>query len=180
MTDATELDRPQEQAGDVAGCMPAKPRQEHDWLHQFVGEWNYEGECLMGPDQAPMKSTGTQSTTSFGGLWIVSDGTGTMPDGTPAKTRMTLGYDPAAERYVGSFIGSMMTHQWIYTGTVDAAGKVLTLDTEGPDFTRPGATASYQDVIEVKSADHHVLSSRAKGPDGQWHQFMTAHYRRVK
>lgn len=134
----------------------------------------------MGSDQPPMKSTGTQSTTSFGGLWIVSDGTGTMPDGSPAKTRMTLGYDPAKGRYVGSFIGSMMTHQRLYAGTRDAAGKVLTLDSEGPDFTRPGETAAYQDVIEVKGPDHHILSSRAKGEDGEWVQFMTAHYRRVK
>ena len=52
---------------------------------------------------------------------------------------MTLGYDPVQKRFVGTFIGSMMTHMWIYNGTLDAAGKVLTLDTEGPGLLRrPG------------------------------------------
>jgi len=74
----------------------------------------------------------------------------------------------------------MMGNQWIYTGTRSADGKVLTLDTEGPDFTKPGKTAAYQDIVEIKSPDHHVLSSRGKGEDGEWVQFMTAHYRRVK
>ncbi|TVP70485.1 MAG: DUF1579 domain-containing protein [Leptolyngbya sp. LCM1.Bin17] len=37
--------------------------------------------------------------------------------------------------------------------------------------------AQYRGVIEMKSADHRVLTSYAVGDDGQWHQFMTAHYR---
>ncbi len=180
MTNAAELDKPQTQDSDLSGCMPAKPQKEHEWLHQLCGEWTYEGNCMMGPDQPPMKSTGTQSTSSFGGLWINGDGTGKLPDGSDAITRITLGYDPAKQRFVGTFIGSMMSNLWVYEGSLDAAGKVLTLDAEGPDFTQPGKTASYQDIIEILGPDHHTLSSQAKGPDGQWHKFMTAHYRRVK
>lgn len=176
MSNIAEADKAQ----DLSGCMPAKPQQEHEWLHKLVGEWTYEGDCMMGPDQPPMKSTGTQSTTSFGGLWIVGDGRGKMPDGSPAQTRITLGYDAQKGLFVGSFIGSMMGNQWVYSGKLDAAGKVLTLDTEGPDFGDPTRTAKYQDILEIKSDDHHVLSSRGLGPDGQWHSFMTAHYRRVK
>jgi len=178
MTNAAERDKPQ--AVDMTGCMPAKPQAEHDWLHQLVGEWTYEAECLMGPDQPPMKSSGTQSFSSIGGLWLVGDGTGSLPDGTPAVTRMTLGYDPLKERYVGSFIGSMMGNLWVYTGTRDATGTVLTLDTDGPDFTKPGTITAYQDIVEIKGPDHHILSSRTKGENGEWVQFMTAHYRRVK
>jgi hypothetical protein len=33
-------------------------------------------------------------------------------------------------------------------------------------------------VIEFKSDDHRVLTSHILGDDGEWHQFMTAHYRR--
>ena len=40
--------------------------------------------------------------------------------------------------------------------------------------------AKYQDVIEFKSDDHRVLTSRTLGDDGQWREFMTAHYRRKK
>jgi hypothetical protein len=57
---------------------------------------------------------------------------------------------------------------------------VLTLDAEGPSFTDPKVMAKYQDIIEIISPDHRTLSSQLLGGDGQWHRFMTAHYRRVK
>jgi hypothetical protein len=99
-----------------------------------------------------------------------------MPDGTPTTTIISIGYDPEKGRFIGSFIGSMMTHMWRYDGTLD--GDVLTLDTEGPDFSSPGKTAAYQDIVELRSDDERLLSSRVKGPDGAWHPIMTATFRR--
>ena len=90
---------------------------------------------------------------------------------------MTLGYDPQKGRYVGTWVGSMMTYLWIYSGSLDAEEKILALDTEGPNFGGEGM-AKFQDVIEIKSEDYRVLSSRKLGVDGNWHRFMTAHYRR--
>jgi hypothetical protein len=121
-----------------------------------------------------------QSTRSIGGLWIQGEGKGQMPDGGPGTTVLTLGYDPGKKRFVGTFIGSMMYNLWVYDGQLDAAEKVLTLDTEGPSFTDPTKTAKYQDCFEIVSDDHHILYSQMLGEDGQWHRFMTAHYRRVK
>jgi hypothetical protein len=40
------------------------------------------------------------------------------------------------------------------------------------------ALAKYQDIIEFVSADHRIMTSQILGEDGQWTQFMTAHYRR--
>ena len=74
---------------------------------------------------------------------------------------MTLGYDPAKKAFVGTFIGSMMTHLWVYDGELDAAGKVLTLDAEGPSFAATDKMAKYKDAIEIKSDDHRVLTSRS-------------------
>ena len=160
--------------------MFAEPQQEHHWLEKLVGEWSYETECSMGPDQPPMKSTGQETVRSLGGLWTIGESLNEMPGGGTGKMVMTLGYDPARKRYVGTFIGSMMTHLWAYDGGLDESGKVLTLDTEGPSFAGDGKMAKYQDIIEFKSDDHRVLSSRCLGEDGQWHGFMTAHYHRVK
>ena len=159
--------------------MKVEPQKEHEWLHKLVGDWTYETEAAMGPGQDPSKFTGTESVRSLGGLWVVCEGRGVM-GGDEATTIMTLGYDPQKGRYVGSWVGSMMTHLWVYDGSVDAAGRVLTLDTEGPSF--PGSakpTARYQDVIEFISDDHRVLTARTLGDDGAWNQFMTTHYRRV-
>ena len=161
--------------------MKAEPQKEHHWLQKLVGEWNYEHEAAMAPNKPKEKFTGTEIVRSLGGLWTVGEGTGDMPGGGTAKTIMTLGYDPQKKRFVGTFVGSMMTHLWIYEGSLDAAGKILTLDTEGPNFV-PGATGmtKYEDIIEFKSDDYRTLTSRMLGPDGNWTEFMTAHYRRKR
>jgi hypothetical protein len=159
--------------------MQTEPQKEHQWLHKLVGEWTMEGEASMGPDQPPMKSKGSETVRSLGGLWTLGEGTGEMPDGNPATMIMTLGYDPQKKRYVGTWIGSMMTHLWVYDGELDASGKVLTLAADGPSFTDPTAMAKYKDVIEFKTDDHRVLTSHLLGDDGKWTQFMTAHYRRT-
>jgi Protein of unknown function (DUF1579) len=160
--------------------MKSQPKKQHEWLQKLVGEWTYEADCTMGPDQLPEKFKGSESVRSLGGVWVLCEGRGEMPDGGMATTLMTLGYDPQKKRYVGTWIGSMMTHLWVYDGALDAAEKVLTLDTEGPDFAAEGKMAQYKDVIEFKSDDHRVLASHMLGDDGQWHGFMTANYRRKK
>ena len=73
----------------------------------------------------------------------------------------------------------MMTHLWVYSGTLDSSGRVLSLDTEGPDFSDLGKpNRKYKDVHEFTGDDQRVLTSHVLGDDGKWTQFMTAHYRR--
>ena len=159
--------------------MHAQPQREHRWLQKLVGEWTYEHEARMGPDQPPMKSTGTESVRSLGDLWVVGESQGSMPDGGPATMIITLGYDPQKGRFVGTFVGSMMTNLWIYDGELDRSERVLTLEADGPSFTDPSATAKYRDVVEIVSDDHRMLRSSVLGDDGEWHEFMIAHYRRA-
>jgi hypothetical protein len=160
--------------------MKEEPQKEHQWLDKLVGEWTYEHEAALEPGKTPEKFTGKETVRSLGGLWVVCEGRGEMPGGGGSTMIMTLGYDPAKKRYVGTFIGSMMAQMWVYEGEMDQDGKVLTLDTEGPSFTAEGKTAKYKDSIELKSDDHRVLTSRFQDDDGNWHEFMTAHYRRTK
>jgi hypothetical protein len=157
----------------------AEPQPEHQWLQKFVGEWMYETEAIMEPGQPPAKTKGHERVRSLGGLWVLAEGEGEMPcDGGIGYTLLTLGYDPQKKRYVGTWVGSMMTHLWIYDGVLDAAGKVLTLDTVGPDMS--GGMTKYQDVYEFKNDDHRVLTSHMLGADGKWTSFMTAIYWRKK
>ncbi|SFC60094.1 Protein of unknown function [Polaromonas sp. OV174] len=157
-----------------------KAQKEHVWLQQLLGQWTMEGECDGPPGEPPMKSSGTESVRGLGDLWVVCEGKGTMPGGGPCEMLMTLGYDTAKKAFVGHWAGSMMSGMFVYRGTLDEAGKVLTLDTEGPSFKGDGSTAHYQDVITIKSKDERTLHSQAKQPDGSWQRFMTATYRRVK
>lgn len=160
--------------------MKIEPRKEHEWLNQLLGDWTYEHEACMAPDGSNVKATGVESVRSLGGLWVLCEGQFNMPDGGMGITQMTLGYDPAKKRYVGTFIGSMMTYLWVYDGELDAAAKVLTLDAEGPSFAGDGKMVKYQDIIEFKDANHRTLTSQTLGEDGKWNHFMTAHYRRTK
>jgi Protein of unknown function (DUF1579) len=73
--------------------MQTAPQAEHQWLNQFLGERSSETECQMGADQPPSKSKGSEVVQSLGGIWIISEGEGEMPDGEMGRTVVTLGYD---------------------------------------------------------------------------------------
>lgn len=154
---------------------------QHRWLHKLAGDWSYEHEAQCGPGEPPQRATGTEHVRKIGELWVLCEGQGSMPDGAPATMLMTLGFDPQKGRFVGTWVGSMMTHQWVYDGTLDAAEKVLTLESTGPDWNNPGKTARYRDVIAWVSDDHRMMTSHVQGADGEWSPpFMTANYRRVR
>lgn len=157
---------------------PPEPEKEHLWLQKLLGEWTVESECSLGPDQPPMKSNRRESVRSLGALWTIGEGADDTP-GSTCDSIMTLGFDTQSQRFVGTFITSMMTHLWPYKGVLDATGRTLTLDSEGPSFAGDGAMAKYQDIIEFVTDDHRILTSRVLGSDGQWTQFMKADYRKV-
>lgn len=158
--------------------MHAEPQFEHQWLQKLVGEWTCTSECGAGPDQPPIKTEGTETVRTLGGIWTVGEGIAGNAETELHSSIMTLGYDPKIQRFVGSFVADMMTHLWPYNGVLDADRKVLTLDSEGPSFFDDGTMAKYQDIIEFIDDNHRTLSSRVLMPDGTWKHFMMAHYYR--
>ncbi|OBZ95298.1 hypothetical protein ADU59_11975 [Pararhizobium polonicum] len=158
--------------------MKADLVEEHRWLQQLAGRWRVTFDP-PGESEKQAHAAWEDKTRSLGGAWIVSEMTGTMPDGSAATNILTLGYDPARKRYVGSFASSVMTHLWVYEGMLDDTGKVLTLDCEGPDFANPGRTARYQDIITIKDGDSRNFSSRIRNADGTWKPVMSSDYKRI-
>jgi len=136
---------------------------------------------MMGP-AGDEETTGEETWRSVDGLWFIGEGEGEMPGGNKGTTIFTLGYDPQRGKYVGTFIGSMMSHQWVYEGELDENERKLTLDTEGPDFSPEGMPGTnlvpYQDTMEFMDDNHRVLKSHSKGKDGKWQQFVEMHYYR--
>lgn len=165
---------------DQAPCMKPEPTEEHKWLQKLVGSWTCEAECFMGPDKPMAKTTGHETVRAFGDVWIVAEGEMNSPTGEVGQTKMTLGFDPKKKRFIGNWVGSMMTNMWVYEGELDAAKKVLPLNTVGPDFVDEGKQANYQDIIEIIDEDNRILRSQVQGADGKWTQFMSAHYKRKK
>jgi len=154
-----------------------KPQQEHDWLQQMVGEWTYESE-MQGPE-GTVKYTGSETVRSLGGLWVIGEGTGEMPGGGSATMIITLGYDTEAQKFVGTWIGSMMTKMWVYDCEMDPDGRTLRLNAEGPSMSGSGKIVQYQDSVEVVDENTRKFYGRVQDDDGNWVTFMTANYRRV-
>lgn len=156
-----------------------QPTKEHQLLEKFVGTWKTQSEGSMGPDQPPMKCKGTMKSRSLGGFWVINEMTGDMM-GTPMNGIQTIGYDTDKQKYVGTWVDSMMNHMWQYEGTVDDAGTTLTLEAEGPNFMAENTTTQFRDTYEFKSPDHIRTTSSMLGEDGKWVVFMTGDSRRTK
>lgn len=168
----------QQQDAQESGMTPPEPGPEHRWLQKLVGEWTYELDAPMGPNGPMTKFTGTERVKSIRGLWVVAEGSGIEPNDM-GESQMTLGYDPDKGCYVGTWLGSMMTKMWVYEGTLDDSGRILTLDCEGPDFENEGKTTRYKDVIELKDDNYRTLTARMLRSNGEWLELMTTHYRRA-
>lgn len=165
-------------SGENASEAP-KPQKEHEWLKQFVGEWEAESEGVAAPGQPAMKCKGRMKARMLGGFWVVKE-IQTESTGGAVTAVQTIGYDAAAKRYVGTWIDSALPHLWKYTGSVDRGGKVLTLEAEGPNFLKDGAPARFRDSYEFRSKDEILATSSLLGDDGRWTTFMTGRLRRAR
>lgn len=152
-----------------------KPGKEHEWLKIFEGNWTTDGECAGEPGKPPLKMKGSASGKSLGGFWAVLENRGEA-FGTPFVGLLTLGYDPEKKKYVGTWIDSMTSVHWRYEGSVDASGKVLTLDTQGPNH-KTGKLEKFQEKVEIKDKDTWIFTS-SMNEDGKWTQFMKMTYSR--
>lgn len=162
-------------AAQEAPKLPA-PQKEHEWLKQFEGEWVTEAEAVMEPGKPPVKMTGAETTRSLGGFWLVTE-MKCECFGVPMTGVMTVGYDPAKKKYVGTWVCSADSGMIKYEGSAD--GKKLTLECEGPS-PHTGKTVKMKDVIEVKDKDTKLLTSLIQGEDGKWTTFMTLTAKRKK
>jgi hypothetical protein len=156
---------------------PPQLEQAHRWLHQLVGEWTFESE---GPGE---KSRGTERVRKLGDVWIVGESQMQMPGGGEAQAIITIGYDPRRKRFVGSWVGSMMTMLWVYDGELDPNGRLLSLYSEGPTFDENGNFSSakmsrYRDAIELQEDGTRIFTGSVQTEDGAWKTFMTLRYRR--
>lgn len=159
------------------GTKTAQPQQEHAWLMKFVGDWTAEIDVLKEPGAPPERSRGTESVRAIGGFWIVAENHATYQD-KPFSGIMTLGYDPDRKRYVGTWVDSMTSHLWTYSGTLDSTGRVLTLESVGPCTMMAGQMANFRETIEFKSNDHRVFTSAVQAGDGPWIRTVTVNFRR--
>lgn len=159
--------------------MPPPPGEHHKWLEQLVGTWTVEMN-MTAEGAPPMKMTGTDTVRSLGGRWIIGDFKGEVTGMGSMSAVLTLGYKPETGKYQGTWVDSISDKLWIYEGTLDPTGKILTLEATGPNMMDPAKPdLRYRDVIEIKAPDHRTLTSSVE-VDGKWVEFMTSNYRKTK
>lgn len=154
------------------------PVKEHEWLQKFVGQWDSQTKADVQPGQPPFESTGQEKVRALGKFWIVAEHSGEMM-GTPVTSNFTLGYDPEKKKFVATWVDSMFNYLWTYDGALDAEGKTLTFETEGPN-PMTGGTCAFKEVIEFQGPDERTHKSYLRGDDGEWSEMMTISYRRKK
>jgi hypothetical protein len=154
-------------------------REEHEWLGQYVGEWDVTSETKTQPGAVPTRTTSTERVRSIGPLWVVGEGS-SEADGDAFRSVLTLGYDPEKKSFVGTWIDSVTPYLWTFTGQLDEAKKVLTLETEGPRWGVIGTRAKYRERHELVDADHRTTASSIQNEDGSWFTFLRTDCHRKK
>jgi hypothetical protein len=158
---------------------PAAPSKEGEWLQQLVGQWEADLEVWPEPGKPPLKFKSTENARRIGKLWVLADSEVVAP-GMPFARALTLGYDPQPKKYVGTWVDSNSMHIGTYEGTMDAAGKALTLEGEMPSPFVAGKLVRVREVIELKDRDQKVVTTSLQGADGRWQTLVTVNARRRK
>jgi hypothetical protein len=152
-----------------------QPQKQHEWMKQLIGEWDADVTMYL-HEGKPETSKGRESGRMIGDFWAVMENKGDFR-GKPFFGVFTIGYDTDQKKFVGVWYDNMSHHLWQYTGDVDSAGKILTLETEGPCPGEGGKIVKFRETIEIKNPDHKVLTSM-KEKDGKWVKNAVISYKR--
>jgi hypothetical protein len=159
---------------------PARPLQKGAAaLAPWAGEWTSEAEIVLEPGKPPLKSKGTERSRMVGPHWLLAEGESDVM-GMPYRTASMIGYDAKREKFVATTIDSMSDYQWRYEGTLDATGKVLTLEADGPAPYDPSQKIRMREVYELKTPDHKVFTVSSRGQNGRWVTVATIQFHRKK
>jgi hypothetical protein len=156
-----------------------KPSKEHGFLKEGAGTWDYVMKFKMGPDAPEQEIKGIETVQMLGEFWVIFDIKTDNMMGMAWHGHGTLGYDPDKKKYVGTFIDSLSPDRMLGEGTVDAAGKVLTMIWEGKDH-ETGKAGKLREVSERKDKDNGTMTMYRTGADGKEVVHFTINYTRKK
>ena len=153
---------------------PGGKLEQHAWLQRFAGKWNVSSQMLQ-PGSDPVTWESEETVRKLGELWITSETTA-----YGFTSIQTLGYDPQKKAFVGSYVDTMQTTMWLFTGKLDEDRTVLTLESEGPSMSDPNETGKYRELHERVTDDHKRVTHQTLGEDGSWTTYMIVDSHRSK
>lgn len=158
-------------------CFAQEKKSGFEFLKQFDGKWKSAAYDANSKNETAPTSQGTVIGKTIGEFWLVLEHSGQFGE-MSFNAIQTLGYDKEKEQYVGTWIDSVKSHMWHYTGKLDE--NQLILEAEGPDWNDETRMRKYRDIYEFKSENEIIASSQMKNNKGEWETFMTGTMQKVK
>jgi len=150
-----------------------KDKTGFEWLKQFEGTWTVVSKSPEVDGQPSTTQTGTLKSRAVGSRWIVNEHSGKIGP-MSFKAVQTIGYDSGKKQFTSTWIDSLTSFEWHCTGSLDATGKKLTLEAEGPDWNDSKKNRLYRDIYEFKSENEIAGVSQMMNDQGEWETFNTS------
>jgi Protein of unknown function (DUF1579) len=148
-------------------------------LEPLVGTFDARVRTWMDPSKPPDDTAGTSvNAWVLGDRWVQTKYEGVFLGETFNGIGFT-GYDNVTKKYQGSWMDTASTSMMLSTGTMDAAGKVLTMKATTSD-PATGKVTTADEKLTITDNDHHTLEMWGKTPDGKTFKMMEIQYTRKK
>ncbi|MCB1042710.1 MAG: DUF1579 domain-containing protein [Acidobacteria bacterium] len=141
-------------------ALHSSPTPQHAWLQRAAGSWYVSCAYYAAPGQPPIKVQGSETVSRVGDFWTISTFEADMM-GSHIKGHATLGFDPIAQKFVGTWIDSATPHLYRFSGSLD--GNRLEMSGENID-PASGKPAMYRSV-EVRDGQQRSFSLHVKVGD---------------
>lgn len=171
---------PEMQAMMAAMEKASTPGPQHKQLAEhFVGTWNTKQTMWMDPAAPPMTETGKDvSTLALGDRHVRTEFSSQFM-GQPFTGIAMTSYDNVKGKYVGSWIDSVSTGQFMAEGDYDPATRSYTFRGEMADPMQAGAKIPVREVIRIVDNDNHVMEWY-ETRDGKENKMMEITYTRAE
>lgn len=181
---AAAQDKKKAGAADEKAAMEAwqkamTPGEGQKKLEPLVGTFDAKVRMWMDPSKPPDDSTGTSVNS-----WVLGDRfVQTKYEGVFLGEAFNgigyTGYDNVTKKYQGTWMDTGSTSVMTSVGTIDSAGKVLTMKATTSDPATGKVTTADQKITIVDN-DHHSIEMWGKTPDGKNFKMMEIQYTRKK
>jgi hypothetical protein len=159
--------------------MASTPGEQHKKLASMAGTWDAKVKMWMKPGEPPAESSGTATRSAIlGGRYLEEKFDGTFM-GQPFQGTGMTGYDNVTKKYVGSWADTAATGILQTTGSMDKAGKTITMTGTMVDPVTKKASP-FREKMTIVDDDHQTFEMYGAGDDGKTYKMMEISYTRKK
>lgn len=139
----------------------AQPGPGHAFLKSLAGSWKAVSKTWTGGPNDPVVGEGsTETSMILGGRFLKEEFKG-INMGQPYEGMGLTGYDNGKKEFVSMWVDTLATGIMMQKGSLDAAGKVLTMNGTYED-PLSGQSTAYRMVTRVVDKNTHIFEMYSK------------------